>query len=144
MSAPGRSQARIPQRASAEGSPVSTHTLDFVDAVTRRQLMRDALAGAVLVTLWPAARAQHTMAMPPGKATSMVAAADVRAVSVEIRNFAFVPQQLTVTSGTRVSWINRDDEAHLVASTDGAFKASPAMDTDDTFAVTFDKPGSYP
>lgn len=119
-------------------------TQDFRHAVTRRQLMRGALAGAVLATLGPAARAQHAMAMPQAKPTALVAAADVRAVTVDIRNFAFVPQQLTVSAGTRVSWVNRDDEAHLVASSDGAFKASPAMDTDEHFDMVFDKPGTYP
>ncbi|MBS0505922.1 MAG: cupredoxin family copper-binding protein [Proteobacteria bacterium] len=63
--------------------------------------------------------------------------------AVEIRNFAFVPARLTVVAGTRVVWTNRDDEAHLVASTSGAFKASPALDTGDSFAMVFDKPGSY-
>lgn len=123
---------------------MSARALDRPHAVTRRQLMRGALAAAVLAAFVPRTHAQHVMTLPHGKPSSMVAAADARDVTVEIRGFAFVPQQLSVTVGTRVSWINRDDEAHLVASSEGAFKASAALDTDDRFELVFDKPGTYP
>ena len=64
--------------------------------------------------------------------------------AVAISDFAFAPPTLTVASGTKVTWTNRDEEPHTVTSADGgqAFK-SPALDTDDTFSVTFDKPGTY-
>lgn len=118
-------------------------TPDARRAPLRRRLLCAAWCAGLLTALAPAARAQHAMVMPAGAATAPVAAADARAVTVEIRNFAFVPQQLTVQAGTRVSWINRDDEAHLVASSDGAFTSSAAMDTDDRFERVFDKPGTY-
>ncbi|RKP51258.1 hypothetical protein D7S89_07370 [Trinickia fusca] len=62
---------------------------------------------------------------------------------VEIRNFAFVPATITVPAGARIEWINRDEEPHLIVSTTGAFKASQALDTDDAFATTLAKPGTY-
>jgi plastocyanin len=64
--------------------------------------------------------------------------------AVTISNFAFGPAVLTVAPGTKVTWTNSDDEPHTVMSADGGmtFK-SPALDTDDKFAVTFDKPGTY-
>ena len=46
-------------------------------------------------------------------------------------------------AGSRIVWTNRDDEPHVVVSTSGAFKASPALDTNDSFAVVLDKPGTY-
>ncbi|MDE2613117.1 MAG: cupredoxin family copper-binding protein [Burkholderiales bacterium] len=85
--------------------------------------------------------------MPPMSATTPMARAAESSgatAAVDIRNFAFVPAQISVNAGARVVWTNRDDEAHLVVSTDGAFKPSPALDTDDTFAMVFDKPGTYP
>lgn len=83
-----------------------------------------AIAGAVLVRPAPAADG-------------------AQAASVEIRNFAFVPAQLTVAAGTRVVWTNRDEDAHAIASADGAFKPSPALDTNESYAAVFGKPGTY-
>ena len=61
---------------------------------------------------------------------------------VMIDNFTFSPQTLTVRAGTKVTWTNRDDIPHTVASTTKAFK-SPALDTDDSYSFTFTTAGSY-
>jgi plastocyanin len=61
---------------------------------------------------------------------------------VTIDNFSFGPTTLTVASGTKVTWTNRDDIPHTVVSTEGAFK-SKAVDTDEKFSYTFAKPGTY-
>lgn len=63
--------------------------------------------------------------------------------TVDIRNFAFAPKTLTVSAGTQVIWINRDDEPHLITSAGGQFAPSQALDTSDRYAVTFSKPGTY-
>ncbi|RAO75411.1 cupredoxin domain-containing protein [Dyella jiangningensis] len=65
------------------------------------------------------------------------------ATQVEIRNFAFAPNTMTVAVGTRVVWINRDEEPHVITSAGKQFASSPALDTSDTYAVTFSKPGTY-
>jgi plastocyanin len=64
--------------------------------------------------------------------------------AVTISNFAFGPTVLTVAPGTKITWTNSDEEPHTVMSADGGagFK-SPALDTDDKFSFTFDKPGTY-
>ena len=62
--------------------------------------------------------------------------------AVKIDNFSFGPSGLTVTAGTTVTWTNRDDVPHVVASVDNQFK-SKALDTDDHFSFTFTKPGTY-
>ena len=64
--------------------------------------------------------------------------------AVTIANFAFSPTPLTVASGAKVTWTNTDDEPHTAVSADGGktFK-SAALDTDDKFSFTFDKPGTY-
>jgi len=61
---------------------------------------------------------------------------------VKIDNFSFGPDTLKVSVGTTVTWINRDDIAHTVVSTDGVFK-SKVRDTDEQFSYTFAKPGTY-
>jgi amicyanin len=61
---------------------------------------------------------------------------------VEIDNFSYLPQTLTVRAGTTVTWINRDDVPHTVVSTDKKTIVSPALDTDEKFSFTFTTPGT--
>jgi len=63
--------------------------------------------------------------------------------TIAIRNFMFQPAILAIAAGSKVVWINRDDEPHLVVSAGGQFPASPALDTDDSYATVFAKPGTY-
>ncbi len=63
--------------------------------------------------------------------------------TVEIKDFAFNPQTLTVKSGEKVTWINRDEEPHTVVSVGKKFKKSSALDTDQTFTITAGAPGTY-
>ena len=62
---------------------------------------------------------------------------------VKIDNFSFGPTAITVSVGTTVTWINRDDIPHTVVSTEKVFK-SKVLDTDEKFSYTFTKPGEYP
>ena len=70
--------------------------------------------------------------------------AAVQAPAVTIDNFAFAPALVVVAPGTKVTWTIKDEEPHTVTSADGGktFK-SDALDTDDKFSFTFDKPGTY-
>jgi plastocyanin len=73
---------------------------------------------------------------------AQIAATDANAVTID--NFAFGPAAITVAAGTKVTWTNRDDEPHTVASADDpkVFKSGP-LDTGDSFSFTFDRPGTY-
>jgi plastocyanin len=62
--------------------------------------------------------------------------------TVTIKNFDYAPMALTVTAGTTVTWKNEDGEPHTVVSVDGLFR-SAALDTGETFAYKFTKPGVY-
>ena len=77
-------------------------------------------------------------------AASAVAAQGAPAAdaAVEIDQFAFIPQRITVKAGTTVTWINEDDVPHTVASSSKIFK-SKALDTGDKFSFTFTTPGTY-
>jgi plastocyanin len=100
---------------------------------TRRALT---LAAAGLLTLsFPAYAADPD-------APQQVAAAEAPAITID--NFAFAPALIVVTPGTKVTWTNKDEEPHTVTSADGGktFK-SEALDTNDKFTFTFDKPGTY-
>ena len=69
-------------------------------------------------------------------------AAQPPGAAVVIDNFVFSPGRLTIKPGTTVTWTNRDDIPHTVASATRAFK-SKAMDTDESFSFTFSTPGEY-
>ncbi|MGN6789717.1 MAG: cupredoxin domain-containing protein [Rhodanobacteraceae bacterium] len=62
---------------------------------------------------------------------------------VGIRNFHFEPARLVVPAGATVTWTNRDEEPHVVASVGNGFKSSPALDTGDHYTAIFSKPGTY-
>jgi len=84
----------------------------------------------------------------PNPETSYVAAARYAAVApeasaaVKVDNFSFDPKVLTVPVGTTVTWTNRDDVPHNVVSTEQKFK-SKTLDTDESFSMNFDQPGTY-
>jgi plastocyanin len=77
-------------------------------------------------------------------AAAFFTASPARAADTEVTidNFTFAPERVTVKAGTTVTWINRDDIPHTVASTTRLFK-SKALDTDDKFSFTFATPGMY-
>ncbi len=62
---------------------------------------------------------------------------------VEISNFAFKPNEIQVPAGARIVWVNRDEEPHIVVSTNGSFKNSPALDTNDSYTAVLTKSGTY-
>jgi len=62
---------------------------------------------------------------------------------IEIKDFAFNPQTLTVKPGEKVTWINRDEEPHTIVSVEKQFKKSTALDTDQEFTITAGAPGTY-
>jgi plastocyanin len=75
---------------------------------------------------------------------ALVAAAPAVAPQVTIDNFAFTPAEITVSPGTTVTWLNRDDIPHTVtdAADTKAFKSAP-LDTGDSFSHLFATPGTY-
>ena len=61
---------------------------------------------------------------------------------VQIDQYAFLPQRITVKPGTTVTWTNEDDAPHTIASSAKVFKSRP-LDTGDKFSFTFTTPGTY-
>lgn len=63
--------------------------------------------------------------------------------AVEIANFAFGPEALTVSVGATVTWTNTADTTHTVTGNDGETLASEDLNADDTYEKTFDAAGSF-
>ena len=62
---------------------------------------------------------------------------------VQIRNFAFVQNALTVSPGTTVTWVNCDTETHTSTSDTGGW-GSGSLAPGLTFQRTFDAAGTFP
>jgi plastocyanin len=94
---------------------------------SRQRLARLALALAVTATL------SSSFAAGPGAKT------------VDIAKFAFVPKEITVEPGTRVSWTNHDETPHTVTSQSAKkVLSSPGLDLDDHYEFVFTDEGDYP
>ena len=96
-------------------------------------MMRSAIAAAVLGAVVGSGLAGGVL----------VARAQAPATAVSIDNFTFTPPTVTVKAGTTVTWSNKDDIPHGIASANGAFTKSKALDTDDSYSFTFTTPGTY-
>ena len=78
------------------------------------------------------------LALLPAAAPSAAPAAN----HITIKDFMFAPSSITIKAGTTVTWVNEDEEPHTVVSATGLFR-SQAIDTKESFAYKFDKPGEY-
>ena len=61
---------------------------------------------------------------------------------IGIDNFAFNPTPRTVSAGTEVTWINRDDVPHIIVDTKGTF-SSRVLDTNQRYSHRFATAGTY-
>ncbi len=69
-----------------------------------------------------------------------IPAAATGTVIILIRNFTFIPQQVTVKRGTKVSWVNCEDpgsDAHTSTSDTGVWD-SPSIQVGAAWTRTFD------
>jgi plastocyanin len=65
-------------------------------------------------------------------------------VQVEIRDYKFVPDKLTVKAGATVRWINQEKRTtHSILFTGAGGFESERMFPGDHWERRFDKPGSY-
>jgi len=78
-----------------------------------------------------------------GQADKEAATNGAKKNQIVIKDFHFTPEILTVKSGEKITWINRDEEPHTVVSVEKQFKKSSALDTDQEFTITAGAPGTY-
>jgi plastocyanin len=63
-------------------------------------------------------------------------------IRIDVKNFMFGPNTLTVKAGSTVTWTNMDQEPHTVVSETGLFR-SGAIDTSESFSFKFQAAGTY-
>jgi plastocyanin len=101
---------------------------------------------AAVATRAETVRAKHAGLRAPAtpQTVALTESPTASAVEVRIDNFKFLPRELKIDVGTKVTWSNSDDVPHTVTSTDDPQTLhSDALDTDDKFSFTFTKPGKY-
>ncbi|HEX7245535.1 MAG TPA: cupredoxin family copper-binding protein [Solirubrobacterales bacterium] len=66
----------------------------------------------------------------------------VRSAKVEIANFAYDPDPVTIEEGGKVIWINRDSAPHTATAEDGSFDTG-TLEEGKLKSETFKEPGTY-
>jgi len=66
----------------------------------------------------------------------------VRSEKVEIENFAYSPDPVTIQEGGKVIWLNKDSVAHTATAEDGSFDTG-TIDEGKLKSETFKQPGTY-
>ena len=69
-------------------------------------------------------------------------ASDAGSYTINIKDFMFTPRNLTIPVGSKVTWINKDEEPHKVAEVNSTFGSQP-LDTDEGFTYEFKTAGKY-
>lgn len=100
--------------------------------------MKNKMLVAIVSVALPLAVAALFIIHPP-----RVKGEDAHGAEIRVDNFTFAPDTVTVPVNGTVTWVNKDDIPHVIASSDGVFK-SKALDTDQKYSYTFTKPGTYP
>ncbi|WP_420645023.1 cupredoxin domain-containing protein [Candidatus Leptofilum sp.] len=91
----------------------------------------------------PEAEAAATEAAPTVEAVPTEAPAAAAPVVIEMANFAYVPNEITVEAGTAVTWVNKDSgPRHSATAADGSFDTG-LFDEGEEVTLTFDAPGTY-
>ena len=90
------------------------------------------LSGGLGASATPASPAPTPTPTPP----------PANAVQVTIQNFAFAPPTLAITTGTTVTWTNKDQIAHTATADDQSFD-SGNLNTGQTWSFTFNQPGTF-
>jgi len=62
--------------------------------------------------------------------------------SVSISGHMFMPQEVSVPSGTQITWTNQDSDPHNVVADGGAFK-SKTLAQGESYSYTFSSPGTF-
>jgi plastocyanin len=77
----------------------------------------------------------------PASSTTSTTAAE-SADRVEIADFAYAPDAVTVDVGTKLTWANADNAAHTATADDGSFDTG-TLKQGESGAVTLDEAGTY-
>ena len=96
----------------------------------------------VLTVILAACSTSAPAASPAAAASKPGAASGSNVVNIEMKGFAFNPQEVTVKVGTTVTWTNMDSAGHDVKAADGSW-GSDTLANGQSFSKVFDQAGTY-
>lgn len=62
--------------------------------------------------------------------------------TITIKNFEFTPRDLTIAPGSKITWVNKDEEPHKLSEVNSTFASQP-LDTDGSFTYEFKAAGRF-
>ena len=62
--------------------------------------------------------------------------------TITIKDFQFSPRDLVIPVGSKVIWVNKDEEPHKVSEVNSLFTSQP-LDTDGSFTYMFKSAGKF-
>lgn len=68
--------------------------------------------------------------------------AEIKGTTVDIKDFAFDPANVTIAKGSMVTWIQKDSVVHTVTG-DGNDLDSPILSQGQTYNFTFNETGTF-
>jgi plastocyanin len=74
--------------------------------------------------------------------TSDTTASAAQSETVDISNYKFQPETISVGTGAKVTFTNSDDTKHTATADDGSFDTGD-LDQGDSTSVTLSKPGEF-
>jgi plastocyanin len=84
-----------------------------------------------------------TTTLSGGPANQATTAPISGATTVTIKNFAFHPASLTITPGTKVTFVQEDSIVHNATATGANAFHTPNLNVGQKYTVTFTKAGTY-
>ena len=94
-------------------------------------------------TTAPAEEGATTPETEPGANAPAPSGEAVRSEKVEIVDFSYDPDPVTIQAGGKVIWINRDSEPHTATADDGSFDTG-TLEEGKLKSESFKDPGEYP
>jgi plastocyanin len=131
-------------------------TIDAGGLALRREFNAEAPAGEYEVTYRACfvnggcQNASYRFSVDPALASEYADQTQKGEVEIVMQNTSFVPPQIRISRGTKVTWVNRDTMDHYVntdshpAHTYYLKQNSRAIVQGDSYSTTFDTPGIYP
>lgn len=135
-------------------APKTQNTQNYYPAPTQQNVSPNANQPSPSGTLQPNTPAnlqdQGAGTLPPNAAVNpsdqpagqAAVASDRSITDVNIKNFAFSPNNVTIKTGQTVRWTNQDSAPHTVTSDDGKFD-SGQLANGKSFTFAFTVPGTY-
>jgi plastocyanin len=78
----------------------------------------------------------------PSTTSSASASASESTDQIDIADFKYMPDAVTVSAGAEVTWTNSDDAPHTASASDDSFDTGD-LDRGDSKTIAFDEPGTY-